>query len=251
MKALGQLRYFAIIFLLAALFAISPYGHSMLMAASQTPKEEMTAQADMAENVSVKADETAAGATATSGDELNVKDIMTARTMGDPNAPVKIQEFTSLSCPHCAHFNQETFPEIKKNYIDTGKVFFTYTDFPLNAPALEAAVISHCLPKDRYSQFVDFLFGTQDQWAFKEDYKKILEQNAKLLGLTEERAEACENSDALRMALITRMQKAQKDHEVQATPSFLFNGNELMTGASGYDTFSKKIDAMLEGVAKK
>src|SRR5690606_15453244 len=59
------------------------------------------------------------------------------RTLGNPDAPIKVEEFASLTCGHCAAFHNSTFLQLKSKYIDTGKVFFTFTDFPLNAPALD------------------------------------------------------------------------------------------------------------------
>ena len=115
-------------------------------------------------------------------EESPLKAMLADRSLGNPDAPVQVHEFASLTCTHCADFSKQTFEAFKVAYIDTGKVFFTYHDFPLNAPALEATMIARCLPETRYFQFVSFLFQTQDKWAFSEDYKKSLNQNVKLLG---------------------------------------------------------------------
>ena len=64
--------------------------------------------------------------------------------IGDPNAPVTIIEFASLTCPHCAAFHVNTLPELEKRYIDTGKVRLVLRDFPLDQMALKASVIAHC-----------------------------------------------------------------------------------------------------------
>lgn len=91
------------------------------------------------------------------------------KVLGDRDAPVTMIEYSSLTCPHCAHFHTDVLPRIKKEYIDTGKVKLVLRDFPLNQPALIAAQIAHCVPEDRYFGFVSVLFETQAAWAISED----------------------------------------------------------------------------------
>lgn len=172
------------------------------------------------------------------------KDPMGARTLGDPKAPVKMEEFASLTCSHCAHFENDIFPAFKKKYIDTGKVFYTYTDFPLNAPALDAAMIARCLPPERYFPFVVMLFGSQEQWAFTPTYKDALRQYSKLAGLSEDKFNSCLEDKKLKEGLIQQMQQRGQAHKVNSTPSFLING-ELMTGALPLEKFDEAVaDAM-------
>ncbi|PJB70361.1 MAG: disulfide bond formation protein DsbA [Alphaproteobacteria bacterium CG_4_9_14_3_um_filter_47_13] len=177
---------------------------------------------------------------------INVEEALKPREMGATDAPVLIEEYASLSCSHCAQFSRETFEKLKEAYIDTGKVRFIYNDYPLNAPAMDAAMVARCLPEDRYFKFVKFLFETQENWAFEADYKKKLVQNAKLSGATEELVNACLENQELKQGLITRMQKAAEDHNIQSTPSFIINGTETLKGAQDFESFSKAIDARLE-----
>ena len=72
------------------------------------------------------------------------------QTIGKESAPIKMTEFASLTCGHCAKFHNEVFPKIKKDYIDNGKMFFTYQDFPLDKFALKASVIARCSGKEKY-----------------------------------------------------------------------------------------------------
>lgn len=168
-------------------------------------------------------------------------DPLGVRTLGDPNAPIKIEEFASLTCGHCAHFHRSTFPELKKKYIDTGKVFFTFTDFPLNAPALDATMLTRCMPPERYFTFLSFLFQTQDQWAFSQTYKESLRQNAKLAGMTDETFDSCMANTALKDGVVARMQENGRKHSISATPSFVINGKTVLTGALGIESFDKAI----------
>ena len=163
------------------------------------------------------------------------------RTLGNPEAPVKIEEFASLTCGHCAAFHNSTFPQLKTKYIDTGKVFFTFTDFPLNAPALDATMVARCMPPERYFTFLSFLFQTQEQWAFSQDYKNSLRQNAKLAGMSDERFDSCLADTALRDGVVNRMQDKARSHALSSTPSFVINGTTVITGAVGIEVFDKAI----------
>lgn len=163
------------------------------------------------------------------------------RTLGNPDAPVKIEEFASLTCGHCAAFHNSTFPQLKTKYIDTGKVFFTFTDFPLNAPALDGTMVTRCMPPERYFTFLSFLFQTQEQWAFSQDYKNSLRQNAKLAGMTDERFDSCLADTGLKDGIVNRMQEKAKAHTLNSTPSFVINGTTVITGAVGIEVFDKAI----------
>ncbi len=177
---------------------------------------------------------------------FDVKAALASRTLGNADAPVTVEEFASLSCGHCARFHKDVFPKLKKEYIDTGKIRFTYTDFPLNAPALDAAMISRCLPESRYFQFVKFLFDTQDNWAFSRKHRESLKQNAKLLGLTDEAFDSCLNNQDLRQGLVEIMENAGKSHEIKSTPSFIVNGNQVLKGGQSLSSFQKIIDPLLK-----
>lgn len=200
---------------------------------------EEAVQADRPE---VKAVE-AASSTAPGSTDVNAA--MMPRVMGNPDAPVKVEEFASLSCSHCADFYKNTFPKLKADYIDTGKVFFIYTDFPLNAPALDAAMVARCLPPAHYFNFIKMLFENQAQWAYGEDHRDILQKNAGMLGMSTDSFNACVNNEDLKKALTTRMTEAADKHKVQSTPSFVLNGTDLLKGSHDYESFKAKIDALL------
>ncbi len=174
-------------------------------------------------------------------------DPLGVRTLGNPDAPIKIEEFASLTCGHCAHFHGTTFQEIKTKYIDTGKVFFTFTDFPLNGPALDAAMVVRCMPPERYFTFLSFLFQTQEQWAFNAAYKDNLRQNAKLAGLSDEAFDACLANESLKQGLVDRMQAKSTENNINSTPSFVITSNngkkEVLTGALPIVSFDKAIES--------
>jgi protein-disulfide isomerase len=149
------------------------------------------------------------------------------RVLGKPNAPITIVEYASLSCPHCAHFDQAVLPQIKKQWIDTGKAKLIMRDFPLDEPALKAAMIARCAPPDRFYPFVDALFADQPQWVLAPDYQKALVRIAELGGINGQKAEACLNDKALEDKIVKERLAASKDLGVDATPTFFVNGKKF------------------------
>src|SRR5438128_6933423 len=108
------------------------------------------------------------------------------RVLGNPDAPITIVEYASLTCPHCAHFANDVLPDIKKKWIDTGKAKLVLRDFPLDEPALRAAMIARCAPPDRYYAFADTFFAAQEKWVTARDYRDSLARLAKLGGMSKD-----------------------------------------------------------------
>jgi protein-disulfide isomerase len=173
------------------------------------------------------------------------------RVLGKADAPVSIIEYASLTCSHCAHFHEETFPKLKEKYIDTGKVKLILRDYPNSPPALRAAAIARCLPESSYYAYMSTLFKSQNDWAQSDDPIKSLLQYAKLGGLSSEDAEACANSTKLMDAITANMLKADQYYMVAATPTFVFNeGKDKIAGAVPFEQFAAKIEALLAAAAK-
>ncbi len=91
------------------------------------------------------------------------------RVLGKADAPVTLIEYASLTCPHCGAFEKEKLPQIRKEWIDTGKVKLIYRDFPLDRNALLAATIARCAPPDRYFAFIESFFDDQAHWVLAQD----------------------------------------------------------------------------------
>ena len=92
--------------------------------------------------------------------------------LGDPNAPITMIEYASMSCPHCASFHLNTLPAIKEEYIDTGKVKFVFRDYPFNLPALQASMIIRCVGENVYFKYINALFGLQKNGLNQKDQQK-------------------------------------------------------------------------------
>ncbi|MGO9486119.1 MAG: DsbA family protein [Rhodomicrobium sp.] len=159
--------------------------------------------------------------------------------IGNADAPVTIIEYSSLGCPHCAHFHADVFPELKSQFIDTGKVRYVMREFPLNEPSLAGAVIARCLDPSRYFAFTSLLFSKQPDWAFKEDSLTPLKAYAKQAGMSGEEFDKCIGNEALQKKILAIRDEGQKKG-VNATPSFFVNG-ALLKGAPALPTL---IDAM-------
>ena len=179
--------------------------------------------------------------------KLSDNALLGTRGVGDPNAPVQIQEFFSLTCNHCAAFHTDTYQELKTKHIDTGDVYFIYQEFPLNGPALYGSMIARCMPEDRYASFVDLLLREQDKWAFSGDFKGALKQNAALAGMSGEDFEACFNNKELQKAIASRIQEASKLYEISSTPSFVVNnGEKVLHGGQSIEVFDALVKEMTD-----
>lgn len=173
------------------------------------------------------------------------------KTIGNPAAPVKIMEFSSLTCGHCAHFHNQTFEKFREKYIDSGLVYMEFHEFPLNKPAFDATLVANCLPKDQYFGFISMLFQTQDHWAFESDYLTPLKQSAKLAGMSSEDVDACIADTAARDQLTKQIEADVKQYNLQSTPTFIVNdGAQTIMGAQPLEAFSAVIDPMLPGAKK-
>lgn len=162
--------------------------------------------------------------------------------MGPDNAKVVVVEYASASCPHCANFYKETFPALKKDYIDTGKIRFIFREFPHNQPALAAFMLARCAPKDKYFPLIDMFFEQQDTWlaAPLEGLQKI----AQLAGFTKESFDACLKNEEVAKGIIAVRDKAEKEFGVDSIPTFFING-ELLKGETSIEEFRKRIDPLL------
>lgn len=176
--------------------------------------------------------------------------------LGSPDAPVTFIEYASLSCPHCAHFYNDVFNQIKTNYIDTNVVKFIYRDFPLNQSAMLASTIALCHAKNtkndpkEYYKLIKALFKTQESWAFEEGFFEKLRSIAKLDGITEKEFQDCANNPQIINDILENRIKAAKELQIDSTPTFIINGF-IMGGGRPYDDFKTAIDQALTHTLNK
>lgn len=166
------------------------------------------------------------------------------RALGEPNAPVKIVEYMSMTCPHCAHFHNTVFDEIKKKYIDTGKVYFIIREFPFDPRAAAAFMLARCAPEQQYFPFVSMLFKQQQSWATAQDARAALLQMSKMAGFSQESFEACLTNQKLLDDVNATMQRGATEFGVNSTPTFIINGKKY-SGDMSVETMSALIDKLL------
>ena len=165
------------------------------------------------------------------------------RILGNPDAPITIVEYASLTCPHCAHFTNEVLPELKKKWIDTGKAKLVLRDYPLDEPALRAAMIARCAPPDRFYAYTDMFFGAQDKWVTARDYRDALTRLVKLGGMSREEFDNCLKNTALENKIVEGRLIASKELDVNSTPTFFINGTKF-TGAPTVEEFDKALSGL-------
>ena len=192
----------------------------------------------------------AAGADQVPMDQLMKPAQIPDMVMGDAKAPVTIVEYASMTCPHCAHFQETTFPELKKRYIDTGKVRYIFREFPLDNLAAAAFMLARCageLDSGKYYAMIDTMFAQQRTWAVEKPIPPLM-AIAKQAGFTEKSFDECLANQKLLNGIEDVRQRAIKDFQVESTPTFFINGTRKV-GALTLDEMTKVIDPML--AAKK
>jgi protein-disulfide isomerase len=164
--------------------------------------------------------------------------------VGSDKAPVTIIEYASMTCPHCAHFEETTLPELKKRYIDTGKVRYMMREFPLDALAAAGFMLARCAGKDKYEAIIETLFAKQSDWVVQQPLEP-LGAIAKQFGFTDDSFKAClANQNVLDKIQVVRDQAVNK-LGVNSTPTFFINGKRFV-GDLTIDQIAKEIDPQLK-----
>nr|CAD6606250.1 disulfide bond formation protein DsbA [Rhizobium sp. TCK] len=172
--------------------------------------------------------------------------------IGEENAPVTIVEYMSMTCPHCATFHNNTFDEIKKNYVDTGKARFIIREFPFDPRAAAAFMLARCNPTKpeeastpaQYFPMVSMLMKQQETWAGAQDGRAALLQMSKLAGFSQETFQACLTNQKLLDDVNATMKRGADEFGVNSTPTFLINGKRY-AGAMSVESMSALIDSLL------
>jgi protein-disulfide isomerase len=147
--------------------------------------------------------------------------------MGSPKAPLTVLEYAAPTCPHCAHFDMDFFPQLKQQYIDTGKVFYIFRVFPLSDSDLAAESLARCLPADNYFSFIDLLFRNQAKWDPENQVSDVpagLVQVGRIAGMSEDQVRACISNQAALQKAAKIGEEANTKYGVSGTPTFIANG---------------------------
>ena len=187
------------------------------------------------------------GAMAQSASDVAKPQSLPDMALGPAAAPVTITEYASMTCGHCAHFNETVFPKIKSEYIDSGKIRYVFREFPLDIKAAAGSMLARCIAKDdagKYFAVIDMLFKQQNEWVQK-NTTETLTRIGKQAGLSQQAIEDCLKDQALLDKIAADQKFAAEVLKVTSTPTFFING-EMVKGATSFEEFDKKIKALLK-----
>jgi protein-disulfide isomerase len=165
--------------------------------------------------------------------------------IGNPNAPVTIVEYASMTCSHCANFHNKVLPALKERYIDTGKVRLVFREFPLDERAALASMMARCAGSEKALPLVSMLFSKQDEWAMaKQDFLPKLFKFGQQVGFTKQSFDECRQNEKLIKDIIALRDRAHNSFGVNSTPTFFINGKKV-DGATVED-FEKVLAPLLK-----
>lgn len=198
------------------------------------------------------AQETSQGQPAESAAEMPEGKVLPDLALGDENAPVTFIEYASFTCNHCATFHNETFPKLKAEYIDTGKVKFIQRDVYFDGVGLWAGVLARCGGDERFYPVADLIFTEQSSWlaGSGEEIAANLRKLGAKAGMTIEQMDACWADEQRVADLVTTFQTNAEADEIKGTPTFVINGETVNN--QPWDSLKATIDGKLaeaEGTA--
>ena len=167
--------------------------------------------------------------------------------LGSDTAVVKIKIFSSLTCPHCANFHTKVVPEIKREYIDTGKVQLIFIDFPLDQAAFNASKILNCLDKTKQITFLDTIYETQMKWTSGsnlDDINKNLKKIVKNLGISPAKFDKCLIDEVISDKILNGRIDASQKYSIDSTPAIVINEKKL-EGSVSFKSIKKKIEKLI------
>lgn len=168
-------------------------------------------------------------------------------SIGNPDAPVTVIEYASFTCPHCASFHAGTYKELKKNYIDTGKINFVFREVYFDRYGLWASMIGRCAGPEKYFGVANLMFTGQSTWARAGEPAAIIDELRKvgrLAGMSDELLDSCLNDEEKAKTLVEWYQKRAGDDGIDSTPSFIINGKKYTN--MNFAEMSAVIDAAAE-----
>ena len=176
-----------------------------------------------------------------------LNDKMRKQFIGSDNAPIKIKEYFSLTCGHCANFHVKTLPKLKEQYIDTGTVQLEFIDYPLDRLAIIAAALARTLPtKDGYLEAISILLKKQKQWAYSKKPLDELLSIAKLFGVSSKQFDEILKNISLMQEIINKMENESKNFNIESTPTFIINNDHKISGALSFKDFEKELLTLIK-----
>jgi protein-disulfide isomerase len=177
--------------------------------------------------------------------DLSVAGPLGDKPLGNAMAPVKIYEYASLTCGHCAAFHENGFKFLKEKYIDAGKVLYVLREFPLDPLAAAGFMLAHCGGDGKYHPMVDLLFARQTAWTRTDKPVDALLGLARQAGFTQESFETCLKNQSIYDGVNAVRSRGTEKFKVDSTPTFFINGRKY-TGALSPQELEKIIEPLLK-----
>lgn len=176
--------------------------------------------------------------------EVDLEAATSPRVLGDPDVPLTMIEYSSLTCPHCASFHVNSYKQIVEAYVDTGRLKFEMRDFPLDQYALRASAMARAIDGKAYFALIDMLFKQQSSWTRSSNPLDSVKKIGRLAGIPADTADAYMTNNDLLDAILNGRIDAQNDYDVNSTPTFVI-GDQVVRGAEPFATFQKIIEGQL------
>lgn len=194
----------------------------------------------------------ALSAPAARAEMVSTEQALSEMSIGKKDAPVTIYAYESLACPACAAFHKGAYGELKKQYVETGKVRIVFRDFPTNGRAFFAAKMARCLGPEKYVPMIEALFKNQERWAFVpgNQFLATLGNYARLGGMTDAEFKKCMEDREFHTAFYKKVQGWQTTYGIRSTPTFII-GDKRLEGVQSIEAFKEILDPMIEAAAKK
>ena len=179
--------------------------------------------------------------------ENNKENIYLDMVKGNSDAKVTIVEYASFTCPHCATFHKEIFPQLREQYIDTGKVKFIYREVYFDAPGLWGGLLARCVSPEKYFGIVDLLYKKQSKWASGSTEKEILNELFSIgrqVGMEDEQINKCMQNKEKSLKMIDAYLENSKIDKITSTPSLVINGKLLKP--NNFSDLAVEIDKILK-----
>jgi len=167
--------------------------------------------------------------------------------IGSNDAVVKIKIFSSLTCPHCANFHINVVAEIKKNYVESGKVQLIFIDFPLDQASFNASKLLHCLDQKKQIKFLDTIYENQNEWTIGSNINEInnnLKKIVKNLGISSAEFDKCLNDGVVSDKILNGRINGQKKYSINSTPTIIINEKKF-EGSASFRNIKKKIEQLI------
>jgi len=223
-----MIRRFVFSGILAAIVAIGGYSIAGLQGSGQPLMAANAQQTEAADN----------------GEEPPAQVI--EMVLGAEDAPVTVIEYASFTCPHCARFHEEVYPDLVTNYVDTGQVRFVFREIYFDRYGLWAGLVARCGGPLRYFDMTDLLMEGQRDWVEGEpaDVAANLRRVGLTAGLSDDQLDVCLTDSSHAEAMLDVSVADAEADNITGTPSFVING-ELFPNMD-YDEFAAVLDGLLE-----